>query len=174
MTKQKKAVEHNPTYDNYVDYIIVCLTSGIFMPPRRSLDWCAMKVKDVDKSTDNYINGSYFVCNQFKTKKFVSDEDKKVLIPSELKKVINKWKKINNNEYLIFQKNGNPYTSSTFTKALNRIYGVGVSTDMLRSMYLTNKFGETAKQLEQMNKITKAIGSSTGSALQYYIKSDQK
>ncbi len=22
----KKAVEHNPTYDNYVDYIIVCLT----------------------------------------------------------------------------------------------------------------------------------------------------
>jgi hypothetical protein len=143
------------------------------MPPRRSLDWCAMKLKNVDKTADNYINGSYFVFNQFKTKTFVSDEDKKVLIPAELKKVINKWKKVSNNDYLIFQKNGNPYTSSSFTKALNRIYGAGISTDMLRSMYLTNKFGETAKQLEEMNKVTKAMGSSTGSALNYYIKKDQ-
>jgi hypothetical protein len=38
------------------DFIIICLLGGIFIPPRRSLDYCCFKIKtpyDVDK--DNYI-----------------------------------------------------------------------------------------------------------------------
>ena len=36
------------------DYIILCLLSGIFIPPRRSLDYTEFKIKDVNKDTDNY------------------------------------------------------------------------------------------------------------------------
>jgi hypothetical protein len=172
LTKQE--LVNNPSYDNYNDYIIICLTSGLFMPPRRSLDWIAIKINNIDKTKDNYINGNYFIFNKFKTSKFVKDEDKKILIPIEIKKIIAKWRKVNKTDYLLFQKNGNSFSSSSFTKTLNRLYGKGVSTDMLRSMYLTNRFGNVADKVAEMNKITKEMGSSTNSALQYYVKSDMK
>ena len=168
----KKKVATNPTYDNYNNYIIVCLTSGLFIAPRRNLDWVAMKLKNVDKDKDNYINGNNFIFNQFKTAKFATENDKKVAIPKELKTILNKWKKLNNQDYIIFQHNEKPFTSSSFTKTLSKIYGNGVGVDALRSLYLTSHFGDVAAKLQALNDTTKKMGSSSASALQYYIKED--
>ncbi len=150
------------------------LTSGIHMPTRRSLDWISMKIKNVDKKRDNYIKSGHFIFNKFKTAKFVKDEDKKIKIPLPIKKVIKTWLEQNKNDYLICQKNGKPFTSSSFTKRLNKIYGMNVGVDLLRSTYLTNKFVNIAEKVEEMNKITKEMGSSTNSALNYYIKDQTK
>ena len=150
---------------------ILLLTSGIHMPPRRSLDWISMKVKDIDKKKDNYIKSGRFIFNKFKTAKFVKDEDKKIKIPLPIKKVIKTWLEQNKHDYLIFQRNGKPFTSSSFTKRLNKIYGMNVGVDLLRSTYLTNKFGNIAEKVEEMNKITKEMGSSTNIAFIDHITS---
>jgi hypothetical protein len=45
------------------NFIIICLTSGIFIPPRRSLDWVLMKWRNYDESNENYYNKKNFVVN---------------------------------------------------------------------------------------------------------------
>ena len=77
---------------------------------------------------------------------------------------------MNTTEYLLFQKNNKPYTSSSFTKRLNKLYGANVGVDLLRSVYLTNRFGDVANKIEDLNTTAKQMGSSQFSALNYYIK----
>lgn len=168
--KCQEKLKLSPTNQNYVNFLIVALTSGVIIAPRRSLDWIAMKVKNVDKKEDNYIQGNYFMFNKFKTSKFVKPEDKKILIPKDLKSMLNKWVKINDNSYLLYQKNNKPFTSSSFTKRLNKLYGTSVGVDLLRSTYLTNKFGNVADKIEELTNTTKEMGTSLASGLQYYIK----
>lgn len=172
----KEKVKANPTNENLnMDFIIVCLTSGLFIPPRRNIDWCLMKIRgQINKTNDNYMTKDSFIFNQFKTSKYVDDKDREITIPKTLKTLINKWKKLNTeSEYLLYSKNG-PFTSSAFSKRLNKIYGHKVGIDTIRSIYLTSNFGDVAKAMQKMNQVTKQMGSSTNSALQYYIKDDQK
>jgi len=37
------------------NYILLCLTTGIYIPPRRSVDWI-MKWRNYDKEKDNYVD----------------------------------------------------------------------------------------------------------------------
>ena len=41
-------------------FIILCLTSGIYIPPRRSKDYVDFKIKSIDTKNDNYVKGSKF------------------------------------------------------------------------------------------------------------------
>ncbi len=157
----------------YQDYVIIALTSGIFIPPRRNLDWCAMKIKNVDKKQDNYIEGNNFVFNKFKTAKFVSAKDKVIEIPKQLKSILKKWIQMNDSDYLIYNKNG-CFSSSSLSKKLQKIYGDGVTVDTIRSLYLTKNYKKTADELEKLNETAKKMGTSTKSILSYYIKDDQE
>jgi hypothetical protein len=49
------------------NWIIVCLTSGIFIPPRRSTDWTEMLIKDYNKDKDNYYDKKNFVFNKYES-----------------------------------------------------------------------------------------------------------
>ena len=49
------------------NYIILALTSGIYIPPRRSLDWTEFKIKNVNKQVDNFLDKNKVIFNQFKT-----------------------------------------------------------------------------------------------------------
>jgi hypothetical protein len=169
----KNKVKHNPTHENWINYIILCLYSGKFIPVRRSLDYIAMKIRNFDRKKDNFFEKNYFYFNQFKTAKNVSDENKKIINPSELLKILNKWKKLNiDNDFLIFQKNAKPFTSSSLNKKLQSIFGENTGIDLLRSIYLTKNYGDIADKIQEINDATKAMGTSTNSALQYYIKKD--
>ena len=55
-------------YQKIQDYILLCLTSGIYQSPRRSLDW-VMKYKNYNDKEDNYVDmkKKVFVFNKFKT-----------------------------------------------------------------------------------------------------------
>jgi hypothetical protein len=37
------------------NYIMVCLYSGLFIPPRRALDMAEFKIKNINKSGDNFL-----------------------------------------------------------------------------------------------------------------------
>ncbi len=157
----------------YQDYVIIALTPGVFIAPRRNLDWCAFKVNNIDKAKDNYISGNHFVFNKFKTAKYVQPIDRMIEIPKGLKTILSKWEKLNTeSDYLLHNRSG-LFSSSSFSKKLQTLYGDGVSADTIRSLYLTNKYKTTADEILKMQKTAKEMGTSENSILSYYIKNDQ-
>ena len=58
----KNNLKKNPTIENWIDYLIVALTSTALMPPRRN-EWAMMKVSNFSKETDNYLTNKEFVFN---------------------------------------------------------------------------------------------------------------
>ena len=45
------------------NFVLLSVTSGLFIPPRRSLDYCAFKLRGVDHEKDNYMEKRNFVFN---------------------------------------------------------------------------------------------------------------
>ena len=164
-------LKSNPSIENYIMYFIVGLTSTKLMPPRRN-DIAELKVKNFNKENENYITGKEFVFNNFKTAKYKDDEEKRVIIPAELNKYIKKFKKISDNDYLIYNpKTGKPYTSSAFTKKLNSIYGKNIGIDAIRSIYLTDLYGDIPK-ISKLEEVADAMGNTINSQMKYYVKND--
>lgn len=163
----KTEYSKNPTHENMVNLLIGALMSGVFVPPRRLLDYTAMKIKNIDKDTDNYIEKNEFVFNTYKTAKKYGEQ--KVEIPKELRMIIAKWVKQNESDYLLTNK-GKPFSSSTLSKRLSSIFGVSV--DMLRSIYLSNLYKDVPL-IKQMDKTATEMGHSAQSAFNFYVKKDE-
>jgi len=112
----------NPTIENYIDYFVVAFTSCKIMPPRRNLDVISIKLRNVNKTTDNYIDAKgNFIFNKFKTAKFNQDPDsleRKLPVPKEMLKYINRFKKISDkSDYLLYhERNGSPFIILFFQK----------------------------------------------------------
>jgi hypothetical protein len=132
------------------DFIILALTSGVWISPRRSMDWCEMKIKNVDKGHCNYIDKNFFVFNKYKTAKFYDEQ--RVEIPKGLKLILNKWIKINPHDYLLVDSNNNKMTNVKLTQRLNAIFDGRISTSMLRHIFITEKLKDVPalKELKQM------------------------
>lgn len=140
------------------NYIILALTSGAYIAPRRSLDWVLMKIKDVDKEKDNYMEKGKFYFNVYK------GSDKKgpqvVEIPKPLQAILKKWLSVQNYETLLFDLNGQPLNSVKLNQRLQRILGDGSAVNVLRHSYLSTKYQDTIKANEAMAKDLEAMGSS--------------
>jgi hypothetical protein len=163
----KKRLDKNPTIENYIDYFVVAFTSTKLMPPRRNLDVISIKL---NKTTDNYIDAKgNFIFNKFKTAKFNQDPDsleRKLPVPKEMLKYINRFKKINDkSDYLLFhERNGSP-----FSKKLQSIYGEGITIDVIRSIFVSNLY-KGLPQLQKLEDIASSMGHTVSSALTYYNK----
>jgi len=151
------------------NYIILCILSGLFIPPRRSKDYVDFKIKDIDHEKDNYINKKMFVFNSYKTAKTYQRQE--IPIPPELMKILNKWIKINPTDYLLFDINGKKLSNVKITQRLNKIFGKKASVNQLRHSYLSDKYQDTIKLNKDMADDMKAMGSSR-SQEQIYIKKD--
>lgn len=145
-------------------WILVCLTSGLFIAPRRSADW-NMKWKNFDEEKDNYVDikNSQFVFNSYKTVKIYGKV--KIDIPKNLKLILNKWFKVNPSDYILFDSKLNGLTSPQIAHRLNEIFNQKISTSILRHIYLTHKFGDV--NLQDLNDTAAAMGTSKMEALQY-------
>jgi hypothetical protein len=152
------------------NYIILCLMSGIFISPRRNLDYTEFKIKNIDKEKDNYLDKNELVFNTYKTSKFYNTQ--KIEIPKELKSILTKWIKLNNDtDYLLFDINGSKLTSVKLTQRLNKIFGKHAGANLLRHLYLTEKFGDTIKKNNEIDDTMEEMGSSA-SQLKTYVKHD--
>lgn len=149
------------------DYIIMCLLSGIFIPPRRSLDYTEFKIKNIDKDTDNYLDKNELAFNSYKTSRFYGLQ--KLEIPKELKTILTKWIKCNPTDYLLFDINNNKLTSVKLNQRLNKIFGKASSVNALRHSYLTSKYGDTIKTTNALKNDMSNMGSSLAQA-RVYIK----
>jgi len=140
------------------NYIILCVLSGKFIPPRRSKDFVDFKIKGIDPENDNYISKKTMVFNSYKTMKTYQRQE--IPIPIDLMRILNKWIKINPTDYLFFDSNGKKLTNVKLTQRLNKIFGKKASVNQMRHTYLSNKYQDTIKQNQEMEKDMQAMGSS--------------
>ena len=149
------------------DYIIIALLGGLFIPPRRSLDYCCFKIRNINNDKDNYIDKNQFIFNTYKTAKFYKQQQ--IDIPKDLKAIITKWIKINPTDYLLFDNNKNPLTSVKLNQRMNKIFGKKVGVNQMRHTYLTDKYGDTINKTKQLNNDMTEMGSSSSQS-KVYIK----
>jgi len=160
----KKKELDDKEYKQLQDFIILALTSGVYFPPRRSSDWCFMKIKNINKDADNYIDKKKFVFNKFKTAKFYNQQQ--VDIPKELKKILTKFIKFNPHDYLLTDALGKQLSTTRLTQKLNSIFGNKISTSMLRHIYISSKL-QDVPALNDLKQMATDMGHSVTEQLQY-------
>ncbi len=150
----------------------IMLALFVLIPPRRALDFVEMKIKDVDKSKDNYLQGTKLVFNTYKTSK--SKGQQVVDVPKELKTILSKWIKINPTDFLLFDAKGNKLSSVKVNQRFNKIMDKpNFSVNMFRKVFLTDKYGETMKEMKEMEKDLVEMGSSKAQ-VNHYIKDEDE
>jgi hypothetical protein len=169
---KNKGIKKEASKQEQQDYLILSLY--ILQQPRRSRDYIYMKVindYNNDLSKDyNYYDGSKFYFNIYKTRGKYGEQ---ILdVPDDLTIIINNYIKknnVNNNDYLLTDKNNKDLTKNTnkMTLILNRIFKDKISSSMLRRSFLTNKYGNLRDELKTD---TNAMGTSTEVANNNYIK----
>jgi hypothetical protein len=152
------------------DYIILCLLGGMFIAPRRSLDYTEFKIKSINKDDDNYLDKNELVFNKYKTAKFYDTQ--RVSIPKELKSILTKWVKNNDSDYLLFDSNGGKLTSVKLNQRLNKIFGKKASVNILRHVYLTDKFGDEIERKSAMERVAQNMATSSAQVIGTYIKKE--
>jgi len=151
-------------------FIIISLLGGIFVPPRRSKDLVDWRIKDINKSMDNYLDKSSIHYNSYKTAKCYGEQV--VQIPIALKNILQKWIKVNPTDYLLFDTNMNPLTSVKLNQRLNKLFdGKKVGVNQMRHTYLTDKYADTMNQKKMIDKDMADMGSSAN-MLTTYVKED--
>ena len=163
--KKTKTAQDLQTIQNY---IILALMSGIYIVPRRSLDYCNFKIKGINTEKDNYMSKNKLIFNSYKTAKYYGQQT--LVVPKEMACILRKWEKINKTEYLLFDAKNNQLTSVKLNQRLNKIFGgKKVACNMLRHSYLTGKFKETSEEVKKMDEDLTNMGSSSAQA-NLYIK----
>ena len=165
LKKENKQIFNIPLF---IDFLTLSFLSGVIIPPRRSLDYALMKIRNYDVKTDNYYKntktGGKFYFNIYKTSKTYGLQT--LDIPKDLNNIIKKWVKLNTNDYMLFSSNNKKLSSPQITKILNTIFDKNVSTTMLRHIYLTNKYKDVPA-LEKMENLAQDMGHSISQAMEY-------
>ena len=177
----KKRKIDKQLFKKLLNYMILSLYTLI--QPRRNKDYSLMRISsNMDDTNFNYLvidkkNNMKFILNNYKTeKKYHSVE---IDIPDELKQVILLYLKyhplkleLKNKEFnipFLVEDGKELKTSTEITKILNKIFDKKISSSMLRNIFLTSKYGDLVNELKEDTKI---MGTSSGVALNNYIKTD--
>jgi len=148
---------------NSVDYVLMCLFT--MMPPRRNLDYIAKIGKPQENS--NWYDGVNFYFGNYKTKGAYHTQV--VPVPNELKHVIEYYlehRPFKCNDLLV-KKSGLPFKTKDIQTTLNKVIGKKVGCTMLRSIFLSSKYGDVMKE---MKHDTDAMATSVSVAQSNYIK----
>lgn len=147
----------------------VILSLYVMQPPRRSMDYTQMIVvpmydDNMDKAF-NYLSlkDKKFYFNNYKTAGTYKTQIEE--IPEDLFTILKKFRKTG----LLLTKNDKAVTSPQMTDILNKIFGKKISVSMLRSIYMSSKHSESAKEL---SNDVKMMGTSVRAARESYIKTD--
>jgi integrase len=161
-------------FDKLLQYVILSLYTDV--APRRNQDFLDMYVvkklgKEVDTSKNYYDLATHrFIFNKYKTAKTYGQQE--VAVPEELQAVLGEFLKHHPlakgkaKEYKLLVKadGSNLNTVNAITRALNRIFGKKVGSSMLRHSYLSSKYGDATKEMEDD---AEAMGHSTSVQAEY-------
>jgi len=151
------------------DWLIVALSSGVYFPPRRS-EWASVKIKNFNPETDNYIDlkRGAFVLNQYKTAKLYGRET--IEFGKPFGTLLRKYLALIPDQTYLFEKHGEPYTTSYITFKLNRIFGKNVSTSMLRHIWISSKYADSMPALNELKSNARAMGHSVVKSMEYIVR----
>jgi integrase len=153
-------------YYKLQDLILVSLTSGIFIPPRRAVDWVDFVIKDIDEKNDNYLKKDEFHFNKYK------GSDKKgeqvVKVPKELLTLIRKFIKVNPHKYLLVDTQNKKMNSIKLNQHLERIWGKKAGVNIFRHSFISEKY--PIFNVDELKKDAEKMGSSANMMLDTYIK----
>ena len=157
----KKKYWTTTDYQTLQNYILMVLYSGLYIPPRRAMDYIDFKIRGaIDRDNDNYLDKSHLVFNKYKTSKVYDTQ--KVKIPSSLKTILNKWIDRNPTDYLLFDNKKQPLNGTKLNQRINKIFdGKQVGVNGMRKSYLSNKYGHTIELEKTMKEDFEKMGSST-------------
>jgi len=144
---------------------LIVLALFYLIPPRRLLDYTEFKLKNLDKDKDNYWEGNNLYFNRYKTAKTYGKEA--VAIPKELKTLLTRWKKLNDGEYLVFDKKGLKMTQPQLTNLLNEILGKGRSVNALRHSFISENVLKDMPKFLDLKEIAADMGHSVPQMLMY-------
>jgi hypothetical protein len=111
----------------FIEYLLVAFLSGVIMPPRRSMDYGEMKIRNYDPKVDNYYKSGKFYFNIYKTAKTYGLQT--LDVPKELNTLLKKWVKLNSNDYMLYSTNDNKLSSPQINRILNEAFGKAISTN---------------------------------------------
>ena len=152
------------------DYILMCLYSNVFIPPRRLIDYTEFKMREINLEKDNYMNKNTFVFNKYKTVKVYGKQT--IDIPVQLRNIINKWNRLTQNNYLLFDKAGNPLTNVKLNQRLKAILGNNSSVNAIRHGVLSDAFQPDIELQNKMKNVATAMGTSASTIQQQYLKKE--
>jgi integrase len=179
MVELERVVQHyrqlfavNPNSEFHLQtYLIASVTSGVYFPVRRSLDWIEMRMDETESG--NYVDweAKEFVYRVYKnsTKKGTQTTP----IPAHVFSLLKKLRKVRPSGLMFLKtSNNSPYSSSEWTKKLNALYGDvlgvrGIGTDVLRSSTATHHGALMATRLERLARL---MGTSVDMLSKVYIK----
>ena len=153
-----------------VNFLLLAFLGGCAgLPPRRSLDYTELKIRNYNPKTDNYYKAGKLYFNRYKT---ANKYGLQILdVPSALNTIIKKWIKINTTDYMLFSTNENKLTSPQVSRMLNKIFdGKNISVDMLRHIYLSNVYKDVPA-LKDMERLASDMSHSVATAMTY-VKRD--
>lgn len=172
-----------PTTQDLDDAILGCHNDGNLLGelvitilkqiPLRN-EMAGMKIRNINRDTDNYIILDSIVLNKRKNAR-VQD----YTLSSEAKALLNQWKMINHTDYLLVGRNGTgvPMSSGSFGNWLNAIFlkytGKKVRTSRIRKGF-TSEHLEGEKAYSEIKKNANLLGHSVDTHLKYYRKLDYK
>jgi hypothetical protein len=162
----KKELTNNQ-YHRIVDLIIMACLAGIYIPPRRLLDFCHFKIRDIEPENDNFLRGRKMIFNTYKTAKTYGSQE--VSIPPKLFSLLSRWIKINPTDHLIFDTNMKPFVPSRLTRRLNTIFGKNISVNILRHVYISEYLKDTPL-LDELNQKAEELGHSVDQMMLYRKK----
>ena len=151
------------------NYVLV--SCYVLIPPRRSMDYVEMKIRNINEASDNFMRTknkkkpSTFVFNKYKNSGRLGSQE--VVIPNTLRNIIMKWMEKNPYDYLIVNNNGEKVTISKINQLLNDIFKKNFGSSLMRHSWATNKYSNI--NLEELTKDAYSLGQTNPERLLKYV-----
>jgi hypothetical protein len=150
--------------DNYVRYFTESFDkpSAAYVISEKAYANLKGQSKAISKYLDDLEQRSYELAKSF--------GEQKIELPSEIDKQVKKYIKKIDNEYFFFNpKTGNKLTSPNITLMINSIFGKRVSTNLLRHIFVSNKYKDIPA-IKELDATSTAMGHDLRTALEMYVK----
>ena len=161
MLSTKKVFNEN----KYIEFLLVGFLSGAVMPPRRSMDYGEMMIRNYNPKTDNYYRAGKFYFNKYKTSSTYGLQT--LDVPKPLNLMIKRWLKLNQTDYMLYSTNKQKLSSPQINRILNTAFGgKKISTNMLRHIYLSSVYAGIPA-LSSIDRLATQMGHSPTQAMEY-------
>jgi len=180
--EKKKSITENK-FNNITQLILLSLF--VLQQPRRLLDYMSMVMvntipKEMDKSLNYYdITNGIFYFNNYKTSGTYKTQEVKAC--DRLRELLRYYIMVHptkltfkNKIWLLCKYDGTPFTNvSSLTRILNKIFmtsvGKQISSNLLRSIYLTDTF---KPEMDKLESVSYNMGTSPDMVKNVYVKKD--